>query len=75
MFTLARYLLISGIALGVPFAAHAQSKDADTKPKMTNDAGSGPTPGAKPDTGKADSTSVPTGPNSPEGSSAPEEKQ
>jgi hypothetical protein len=85
MFTLPRGLLISGIALCVPFAAYAQPKaDAGSSPtngaKLTNDAGSGPTPGANPNTGKADSTGVTTGQNSAGGSqsttsSAPEKKQ
>jgi hypothetical protein len=67
MLTLARGLLLSGIALCVPFAVHAQQPKADAggAPKMTNDAGSGPTPGAKADTGKGDSTSVPVGSASP----------
>lgn len=62
MFILARGLLLSGIALWVPFAAYAQQPKADAggAPKMTNDAGSGSTPGANPNTGKADSTTAPT---------------
>ena len=70
MFTLARGLLLSGIALCVPFAACAQQPkpDAGGAPKVTNDAGSGPTPGANATTGKADSTSVPMGSNAAGGS-------
>jgi hypothetical protein len=63
MFTLAKCLLISGIAFSLPLAALAQQPKADAggAPKMTKDAGSGTTPGATPNTGKADSTSAPTG--------------
>jgi hypothetical protein len=58
MFTLARYMLVSGIALCVPFAAYAQTKmDAGSGPTngatSTTDAGSGPTKGAKPNSDTA----------------------
>jgi hypothetical protein len=70
MSQLTRVLLLSGIALCVPFAAFAQQPKADVggAPKITNDAGSGSTPGANPNTGKADSTSAPTGSNAAGGS-------
>jgi len=70
MFPSARSLLVLAIALCVPLTVHAQPKaDAGNGPtKSTNDAGSGPTPGAKPNTGAGDSTGVTTGPNSAGGS-------
>ena len=70
MLTLARGLLLSGMALCVPLAAYAQQPKADVgdAPKITNDAGSGSTPGANPNTGKADSTTAPTGSNAAGGS-------
>jgi hypothetical protein len=69
MFSLARHLLVSGIVLCVPFVAYARPKaDAGSGPTngatSTNDAGSGRTPGAKPNTASADSTGVTTGANS-----------
>jgi hypothetical protein len=81
MFSLARCLLVSGIALCVPITAFAQSKaDAGSGPTTgvvsPNDAGSGPTPGAKPnpDTtarnsrGTGDRDDVTPGPKSTGGS-------
>ena len=74
MFVLGRCLLITAVALAVPYTAFAQSKgDAGSGPTngatSTNDAGSGPTPGAKPNTGAADSTGTTTGQNSQTNSS------
>jgi hypothetical protein len=74
MLLLGRCLLVSAIALSVPYAAFAQPKgDAGSGPTngatSTNDAGSGPTPGAKPNTSAAESTGTTTGQNSQTNSS------